>query len=82
MNACAYLNKYIHISIYVYIQIYKYICLFIYMYISSYICVNIYVYVDLNKICMPMYVHTIHAYGVASISRLIKITGLFSKRAL
>ena len=72
---------YIHILICTYIYIYTHIYIYVCMYVYTYVYVCIY-------ICICIYRHTyIHIYlkpryGVATMSRRLKIIGLFCKRAL
>ena len=54
--------------IYIYIYTYMYIYVYIYMYV--YLCIFIRTHIQINH------------YGVATISRLLKIIGLFCERAL
>ena len=59
------------------------ICIYIYMYIYIYI-IYIYMYQH-NPFVVPIHVcivYYIYLYGVATISRLLKITVLLCKRAL
>ena len=71
-----YINMYIYICICVYIHMCVYTsCIYIYVYI----CICVYVHM-----CVYKYgnAHTSATYGVASVSRIDKIIGLFCKRAL
>jgi len=91
IHICIPIHKYVHLHIYTC----KYTCVYISIYkcgqrlisIYKYICVNIqYLYI---YICVCVCTHTeitislrAAPHGVAMISRLLKIIGLFCKRAL
>ena len=68
-----------HAHLYIYIYIYTHVHLR--MYVCVHIHVQILVYCIYSYICTCLYTQ-IYAYGVATISRLLKIIGLFCKRAL
>jgi len=85
-----------HICMYMYIHICIYTCMYVYIYMAgkaemnAYTNTYLYMYVYINiYICMQWiytqtYICTYHRwwYGVATISRLIQLIGLFCKRAL
>ena len=58
---------------------YIYICIFVYIYIRTYIYTYIYVY---SASPFGTLRHFATSYGVATISRLLKIIGLSCERAL
>ena len=72
-------------NMYVYVYIHIYICIYLYMRIDVCIhecmCIRICTYINTHipvaKVRSPRYM-----YGVATISRLLKIACLFCKRAL
>jgi len=70
----------IYVYIYIHIYIYTYICTHTYVHINIYICTYIYIHLylyDVSKyirICLHTY-----TYGVATISRLLRIMGLFCR---
>jgi len=83
-----YVHIYIYIHTYTYAYIYKYT--YIYIYIQIHIHTRIYTHMHM-KICMYIHIHihiylpkarSLCEYGVATISRLLEIVGLFCKRAL
>ena len=70
---------YIYINIYIYIRVGVYICNMCVYICNMYMCIAMYmsyVYVYISNM------YTYHSNGVATISRLLKIVGLFCKRAL
>ena len=81
---CAYV--YICICTYLFICIYSYTSIYIYVYICVDTCIYAYIhaytytYMYIYDICMYAYIH-VHTqkqtYGVATVSRIDKITGLF-----
>ena len=84
---CVHTYTYIHIFIFVhtYTNIHIYICVHTHTYIHIYIRIYIYTYIHIY-ICVHTYknIHTTSRIwnGVATISRLLKMIGLFCKRAL
>jgi len=69
--------------------IYMYICIYVYIYINISICICMYIYIhvcieytnlDRGFRCAEAMHHSQH--GVATMSRILKIIGLFCKRAL
>ena len=86
---------YMYIFIYIYMYMYIYVCIcmymamymYVYIYICLYIYIHIYIYINIH---IYIYVHSRPAsecnlgpsHGVALISRIDKIIGLFCKRAL
>jgi len=77
-NVYTYVNTYIYI--YIYTDMYTYIYLYTYVntYIYIYIYWHVYIYLSIQR-SQVVYIYT---NGVAAISRLLKITGIFCKRAL
>jgi len=85
---CSHFKVYTYVYIYIHkhitnMYIYRYgcgafrICTYTYIYMYIYICIyNMYIY----KHTIVAFYHG--CYGMATISRLLKITGLFCKRAL
>jgi len=72
----------------VYVCIYLYIYIYIYIYIYTHM--NIYIYINMSQVRL---IHmcdmtlrnvrdTTHSHGVATVSRIDKIIGLFCKRDL
>ena len=51
------------------------------MYIRTYIYTRMYIYIILNSQLAAKFT-ALNGYGVATISRLLQVTGLFCKRAL
>ena len=82
---------YMHMYIYIYIYICIYICIHIYVYlricfylrVCIYICIHIYTFIidACVNVCTRVSgcVRPIYNYGVATMSRLLKIIGLFSR---
>jgi len=75
-----FINTYIYIYIYIYIHIYTEVCTYIYIY-THMRCAHIYIYIHIHftDMCTPQ---VEISYGVALVSRIDKIIGLFCKRAL
>jgi len=97
MNIRIRIYMHMYIYMYVYICIYVHMCIYVYMYICiQFISIYVYIlYVNMYLyLCIYIYVFMyicIHfctdldacpSYGVATISRLLKMIGLFCKRAL
>jgi len=55
-------------------------CNRLYVYVYVCICIYIYIYIDID-VDKYIYIH-VHIYGVATVSRIDKIIGLFRKRNL
>jgi len=87
MYMCTYIYIYIYTHTYIHIYIYVWMNMYIYRYkhINIHTYVWIYEHINLSSKCgfmrIRLWVHN-NWYGVASISKLLKITGLFCKRAL
>ena len=64
--------------IYIRMYMYMYVCTYVYSYIYMYI----YIYVCIFVTESPMLDRNDSCYGVATISRLLKIIGFYCKRAL
>jgi len=81
-------------SLIIYIHIYMHVCMCVYTYIHTFFDVYLYIYIhphfwNISQLTWMGHSRRKHEsnldtydYGVASISRLLKITGLFCKRAL
>ena len=54
--------------------IYIYVCIYIYIYIYTYIYIQIYIYIYIDRLVSR---DRAHVYGVATISRLLKIIYIF-----
>ena len=63
---------------YIYIYVYIHMCIFVYTYIQMYVYIDTYIFIYVNATIGVYYIYP----GVALISRLLKIIGLFCKRAL
>ena len=70
---------YIHIHIYIYIYICIYVCIYIYIYIYLHVYRPIPPY---RSLCRVSHLYIYSWYRVATTSKLLKIIGLFCKRAL
>jgi len=78
MHRNKYWYRYIHTCIYMYICIY-----YVYVHIYTYILyIYIYIYIHIIYVLSHVLPESARSYGVASISRLLKIIGLLCKRAL
>jgi len=85
--ACVYVYMYIYMYIHIYIYVciciyvhtcrYSCICIYLYTYTYTYICTCIYIVCIYVYTCMYVHMYVCSDYGEASISRLLKITGLF-----
>ena len=69
---------YICIIVYIYVHIYT----LMYNHICAYVQMYIYAYIYINTFHHAAPARHIALYGVATISRILKIIGLFCKRAL
>jgi len=91
IHTCIYIYIYIYIHIYVYTYVYIYMCVYthlhicIYVYIYTcvyiYMCIYIHIYIH-REIFMYIHIDTWYVLWVATISRLLKLIGLFCRRAL
>ena len=90
---CTYIYTYIYMYMYMYIYIYIYSCTYIHICIYIYIYIYIYTHIhtctytscyrrvcheDISQSSSPLWLH----YEVATIGRLLSISGLFCKRTL
>jgi len=78
----------IHIHIYIHICIFSYVYVYIYMYLYTYICIYVYIYIYIETkttntrifICiLTGRCISLYMYGMASVSKIDKIIGLFCR---
>ena len=82
LSFAPYTYIYIYIYIYIiYIYIYIYTYLSLYIYLRLYVCINVCTYIQKTQYKRPIDSWYI-CYGVALVSRIDQIIGLFCKRAL
>ena len=81
LHICIHIHIHIHIHICIYAYTYTYIYTHIYTHIFTYVHINVWHTYKQMYICIHNDVKT-YKYGVATISRRLKIIGLFCKRAI
>ena len=86
---CIYIYIYIYIHMYIYIRIHICVCISVYIYIHICVYIYIHMYTIYTYMCVYIYIFICMRaflvwiwYGVATIRRLLKMIGLFCKKAL